>query len=236
MDKIDLRAIMDLEGMTFFIPSYQRGYRWDERQVEDLLNDIKEFNEEESGFYCVQPLVVAKKDDDILRRIKDAADIPTVERILKGSWAVIDGQQRLTTIYIILKCLGNHDFYTINYETKKELDLKSLDQTNMIDKDIDYAHMYKAYTTATKWFEDMNVVDKEKYRTKLLNNVKFIWYESVNENAINVFTRLNIGKISLTNSELIKALLLNSYNFEKERNNNPIKPQEIAAEWDHIDS
>ena len=236
MDKIDLRAIMDLEGMTFFIPSYQRGYRWDERQVEDLLNDIKEFNEEESGFYCVQPLVVAKKDDDILRRIKDAADIPTVERILKGSWAVIDGQQRLTTIYIILKCLGNHDFYTINYETKKELDLKSLDQTNMIDKDIDYAHMHKAYTTATKWFEDMNVVDKEKYRTKLLNNVKFIWYESVNENAINVFTRLNIGKISLTNSELIKALLFNSYNFEKERNNNPIKPQEIAAEWDHIEN
>ena len=57
MDKIDLRAIKDLEGMTFFIPSYQRGYRWDERQVEDLLNDIKEFNEEENGFYCVQVLL-----------------------------------------------------------------------------------------------------------------------------------------------------------------------------------
>ena len=43
-NKIELKTITELLGMHFFIPSYQRGYRWTEQQVEDLLNDIWEFS------------------------------------------------------------------------------------------------------------------------------------------------------------------------------------------------
>lgn len=43
---IDLRLISDLLGMKFYIPSYQRGYRWTDQQVKDLLNDINEFKPE----------------------------------------------------------------------------------------------------------------------------------------------------------------------------------------------
>ena len=42
-NKIELKSVKELLGMKFFIPSYQRGYRWTEQQVSDLLNDINEF-------------------------------------------------------------------------------------------------------------------------------------------------------------------------------------------------
>ena len=42
-NKIELRAVNELLGMKFYIPNYQRGYRWTEQQVKDLLNDINEF-------------------------------------------------------------------------------------------------------------------------------------------------------------------------------------------------
>ena len=65
MNNIELKAIKDLIGMSFYIPNYQRGYRWGVQQVKDLLKDIKEFNEEEAGFYCIQPLVVSGREYDI---------------------------------------------------------------------------------------------------------------------------------------------------------------------------
>lgn len=68
------------------------------------------------------------------------------------------------------------------------------------------------------------------------NNVRFIWYESVNEDPIEVFTRLNIGKISLTNAELIKALFLNRSNFGNEDFEHlKLRQNEIANEWDDIE-
>ena len=48
------------------------------------------------------------------------------------------------------------------------------------------------------------------------NNIRVIWYEVSDEeqsSSIDIFTRLNIGKIPLTNAELIKALLLRRGNF-----------------------
>ena len=43
-NRIDLRTIESLKEMNFYIPNYQRGYRWTEQQVKDLLNDIYDFN------------------------------------------------------------------------------------------------------------------------------------------------------------------------------------------------
>jgi uncharacterized protein with ParB-like and HNH nuclease domain len=61
---LQLKTINDLLGENFFIPNYQRGYRWTPKQVEDLLNDIWTFatkpidKAKESQFYCLQPVVV----------------------------------------------------------------------------------------------------------------------------------------------------------------------------------
>ena len=238
-NKIELKSVSELLGMKFFIPSYQRGYRWTEQQVKDLLNDIWEFSKkkkQEYEFYCLQPLVVKRKNEDVLNSIKAATSIEEVETLLKGSWEVIDGQQRLTTLFIILSVLGETSVYSLEYETRsssKEF-LEKIDENDKYDN-IDYYHIYQSKQTVTSWFGN-DKEKKAKFKNILLNSVKFIWYESVGEDPIKVFTRLNIGKISLTNAELIKALFLNRSNFgEKDLEHLKLRQQEIASEWDNIE-
>lgn len=98
-------------GMQFYVPNYQRGYRWKESQVQQLLNDIKEFDYEknnEKKFYCLQPLVVTEDKEN--------------------GWVVIDGQQRLTTLFIILTCIEKMlykekaQLYQMNYQNKPQIE------------------------------------------------------------------------------------------------------------------
>lgn len=236
---IELKSINELLGMKFFIPSYQRGYRWTEQQVKDLLNDIWEFSKkkkQEYEFYCLQPLVVKRNDEDVLRKIKDANTIGEVEVLLKGSWEVIDGQQRLTTIFIILSELKEEGLYSIKYKTRdtSEEYLKKIDEIKK-DENIDFFHIYKSKQTVLTWLGNDDE-KKSKFKEILLKSVRFIWYESVEEDPITVFTRLNIGKISLTNAELIKALFLNRANFDEDNSEHlKLRQQEIASEWDNIE-
>lgn len=239
-NKIKETAVAELLGMNFFIPGYQRGYRWTEQQVNDLLNDIKEFKSENKSWYCLQPLVVKELKEDTFKKIKEATCLEEVKSLLKGRWEVIDGQQRLTTIYLILACLGVTDKYTIEYETRKgsKFFLEKISEKNEDEAqaNIDFFYMHKAYKTIEKFFEKE---DKEQFEKKLLNKVKFIWYEiDGDENPVTVFTRLNMGKIPLTNAELIKALFLNRSNFgvgEGQNETLRLRQQEIASEWDNIE-
>ena len=223
MKDISLKNISELKNNNFLIPTYQRGYRWTEQQVIDLLNDINEFmerNPEENEIYCLQPLVV-----------KDRGG---------SSWEVIDGQQRLTTIKILLACLKEQTSYSIEYETRNwsknflnDICNKNEDDAN----NIDFYHMWQAKETIDTWFDNKNI-DHPRFLEVLPQKVKFIWYESPeNINPISVFTRLNIGKIPLTDAELIKALFLNQSNFSDVDNSAGIRlyQQEIAAEWDNIE-
>ena len=85
---LKLKSIFELLNEEFYIPSYQRGYRWTDKQVEALLEDIWDFrnkNPKKEEFYCLQPVVVTKPSNST-----------------NSPWELIDGQQRLTTIYIIL--------------------------------------------------------------------------------------------------------------------------------------
>jgi len=230
-NNISIKTISDLLRSNFFIPSYQRGYRWTEQQVTDLLNDINEFspkeipNSDEKTWYCLQPIVVKQKDEN--------------------EWDVIDGQQRLTTIYLILYYLnqryteeGRTKLFELEYETrlgsanylKNELGKNVEDNTN-----IDYFHISVAYQTIKKWFIE-NKVEKS-FEPKFYDSTKVIWYEtSTNDDSIDIFTRINSGKIPLTNAELIKALFLNSSNFAKADSEKlRIKQLEIASDWDRIE-
>ena len=66
MKNTPLKNISELKNNNFLIPTYQRGYRWTEQQVIDLLNDINEFMERNPGekeIYCLQPLVVKDRKD-----------------------------------------------------------------------------------------------------------------------------------------------------------------------------
>lgn len=241
MAELGMKTINELLGESFYIPSYQRGYRWNTQQVEDLLNDIWQFHKkkkEEREFYCLQPVVVQKKDD---------------------RWHLVDGQQRLTTIKIILSFLNttflkgdfeneyNKPLFSIDYQTRPEdfknyLDNPSDDRK---DENIDFNHINQAYTTIVNWFKTKDRSDKDNFLKILLgklysdHQVKIIWYDISGEDSndnyeIDVFTRLNIGKIPLTNAELIKALFLSK--VKNISSNAPAhKQNQIASEWDMIE-
>lgn len=238
-NQIGLKTIGELSGLSFFIPNYQRGYRWTCQQVMDLLNDINEFDASKDGFYCLQPLVVRLRNEkDIVTKIHETNKLSEIREILNksvGKWEVIDGQQRLTTIYIILRCLGSNEPYSLEYATrgKSREFLLNMDKYDE-NENIDFYYMAQARETVNNWLK--TDFDKEAFLDKLKNKVNFIWYESVDEDPIKVFTRLNIGKITLTNSELIKALFLNRSNFAgKSMDSLKLRQQEIATEWDKIE-
>jgi uncharacterized protein with ParB-like and HNH nuclease domain len=66
---IKLKTVSELSQFSFFIPSYQRGYRWTKLEVEDLLNDINDFKPKEINemgdktWYCLQPIVVKQNSE-----------------------------------------------------------------------------------------------------------------------------------------------------------------------------
>lgn len=243
MNTLELKSVAELQDMAFYIPAYQRGYRWTHQQVKDLLKDILEFSEKKGnvGIYCLQPLVVVKRlsdEDSVMKRIHEAKDLSEVRHLLKEQWEVVDGQQRLTTIRLILEALQQPHFYDIEYETRKDsasfLDgiMNGIPNSD-VKENIDYYHIKQAVNFINDW---LNRKDIDRFRNVLLHQVKFIWYETQESNPKEVFTRLNIGKISLTNAELIKALLLNKSNFESnDYGKVRLHLQEIAMEWDVIE-
>ena len=269
MSQIDLKTIQDLMGKRFYIPNYQRGYRWNQTQVKDLLDDIKEFMEshidasnkenalenitQKNDFYCLQPLVVAESPTKDFRaciqQVLETEDDTHVGRSVRNTldkvvrWEVIDGQQRLTTIFLILCELGLPDPFIMEYArwggTSSSNDLgtkvKSLGKKD--ESGIDSFHLANAKTTIEEYFRDYSVDDKKAFLDILKNKVQFLWYESEDEDPIKVFTRLNIGKIGLTNAELIKALFLRRTNFsDLDRQKIRMQQQEIASRWDEIES
>lgn len=252
MNTLELKSVADLQKpkLAFYIPDYQRGYRWTQRQVEDLLNDIFEFSQKDNaGIYCLQPLVVVPRLSD--EQPLDKAHATEVNE----QWEVVDGQQRLTTIRLILEVLGLSR-YNIIYQTRRDsagflneitteeaagekaeetAEKKAEEKAEEKAKNnIDFYHIYLAVTVIRRWLDEKKI-DKEKFQDILLNRVKFIWYET-EEDPKEVFARLNIGRISLTNAELIKALLLNKSNFDSSDDDKiRLWQQEIAMEWDVIE-
>lgn len=234
-NKIELRSVKDLLGMKFFIPSYQRGYRWTKQQVNDLLNDVNEFepqelpDSKEKTWYCLQPLVVKEMDSE---RKQDCG------LLYSEQWyEVIDGQQRLTTIYIILKLLSeNTAFPTIQYQTRPESGkfLANIKEENNRDN-IDFHFMLSTKNVVNAKKNAKEDPLKPDFVDKLKDSCKVIWYET-KDNAYEVFKRLNSGKISLSNAELVKALLLKDDNFTgMNADAMRLKQLEMAGEWDRME-
>lgn len=268
MSQIELKTIRDLLDKKFFVPNYQRGYRWTQTQVNDLLEDITEFigqqaqkytktsskekaaenTIQENDFYCIQPLVVSESPTKnfrtcIQQALKTADDNQAFRGVQKATdkevrWEVIDGQQRLTTIFLILRELGISNPFAMEYARwadNLETMVENLGENETTT--IDSFHLRNAQKTIEAYFKDCSNEDKETFQNTLLNRVQFIWYVSANEDPVKVFIRLNIGKIGLTNAELIKALFLRRTNFDgHDRQKIRLQQQEIASRWDEIET
>jgi uncharacterized protein with ParB-like and HNH nuclease domain len=204
-------------GQQFYIPEYQRGYKWNPRQINQLLEDINEFKTEgdDNLFYCLQNITLFENESD------------------RSKINVVDGQQRLTTIILLLTYLDNtekikdkliyavrepsNDFLQslINLKEYREKLFLAKDFDNFLasieDKDYDYQDIYfmfNAYKSFDKWFKLNNTVKPKQFLEKLLLHVKLIVnrVEGVNEQEL--FMNLNADQVHLDGSDLVRAILI----------------------------
>ena len=198
-------------GQLYNIPEYQRGYKWTEQQVEQLLKDTHEF---ETGgdndlFYCLQNITLVEKD---------------------GNFNVVDGQQRLTTLTLLLSYFNeftlveNKINYSVRETSNKFLQQITTNESNIVKNvlespnfeafskgtNFDYQDIYFMFTalrTMNKWFT-VNNIDKNAFKTKLLNNVKLIVNRISGIEEQELFMNLNAGRVHLDGSDLIRAILI----------------------------
>ncbi|MCM1519843.1 MAG: DUF262 domain-containing protein [Lachnoclostridium sp.] len=229
------RVVTRITGV-FRIPSYQRGYRWTSDEVTRLLDDIYEHRDNQNSYY-LQPIVVKRLSNEDV--IDDLAE-----------YELIDGQQRLTTLYLIISSLKEwipkvNPNYSIAYDTRESswTYLNSLftdpqQAESEMNRYIDYRYLYNAYRTIQKWLNDKvdpTSVGIDLYQL-LSTKVKVLWYEvDKTENGHELFKRLNIGRIPLTNAELIKALFLNRNSLKSVRSEKNLNQHEIALLWERME-
>ncbi|SCY40920.1 Uncharacterized conserved protein, contains ParB-like and HNH nuclease domains [Nonlabens sp. Hel1_33_55] len=219
----------------YIIPYYQRGYRWGEEHVSALLEDVHNFMNSDEKKYCLQPIVV----------------VPTKDIEDQNAWEVIDGQQRLITLNIIFNYL-NRPRYLITFEKRQKSTsfLTELSPESYNDNEPDFHFMSQAYRIIKAWFEDKTKNDVgyiDDFNSTLTKKIELIWYQieelkSINDDnvverkKIDIFNRLNIGKIPLTNAELIRALLLSRIKYGFSDREAIMRQAEISSEWHRIES
>ena len=127
IEQIESQPITD-----FYIKDYQRGYRWSKNEIEELLNDIKELMDNGNSShsrYCLQPLIVKICTPGQLAKCIDKLGWEECkEKKVDTAYELIDGQQRLTTLLLILKeCSARSDnISSVNYRIYYEL-LRKID-------------------------------------------------------------------------------------------------------------
>ena len=230
---MELRAIPDLLNKQYFIPEYQRGYRWESKQVKRLLDDLLIYfkdDKDKADFYCLQPIVIKECDSDTI--VDNQLDCT------HGLWyEVIDGQQRLTTIRIICSIFDaiNHtpglNSFSIRYSTRPEIDniydtltvpfniaekRWDLVITGERSKNLDSVYIYNAAQTIVKWFNE-DVSRKNTFgsffynRQGLDKSIQVVWYEDCGKkDARDIFNEINDLTVKLSCSELIRSLFLSS--------------------------
>ncbi|GHQ58893.1 hypothetical protein VN1227_11380 [Helicobacter pylori] len=101
--KTTIKEIFQAQGYS--IPNYQRDYAWKDKNFRDLWEDLEEaieYNKKGQGHF-IGTMVVAKNEDN------------------KKLYDIIDGQQRTTTIFMLLHVLANEQNEKDKQETRKYL-------------------------------------------------------------------------------------------------------------------
>lgn len=222
---ITLREYLE-KKKKFVIPDYQRGYVWgknrdgEKNSVENLLDDlILRYSASTEVF--LQGFTVTENANEII---------------------IIDGQQRTTCLYLLLKWLGYPNPIEIQYKIRKasndylqSLDISKIDE-NFEEEFQDIFFFKKTLRIISSKLHD---IDKTKFLSFLLSKVKFLYINVEEDNAIRIFTMMNGSKAQMKQEEIIKAEILriaslNTYDiidFQQEWERNMLRSR-YAREWD----
>ncbi|MBR5433341.1 MAG: DUF262 domain-containing protein [Bacteroidales bacterium] len=202
------------KNKTFVIPDYQRGYVWgknrigEKNSVENLLDDlVLRYNNSTEVF--LQGFTVTEKNDEII---------------------LIDGQQRTTCLYLLLKWLGYKNKFDIRYDIREKSDdfLKTLNLNDFDEKPYEeYQDIFFFKKTIRIIKDKLKDVDKKDFCAFLLDKVKFLYINVEERQASKVFAMMNGSKAEMQQEEIIKAeiLRLASLNMESQI--------DYSQEWEH---
>ena len=222
-------SVESLSKTAFLIPNYQRGYKWEKEQLDALLNDLYSsfYNNQ---VYALQPLVVREIEPDDNRICFDFHyNAVTKQTHNKKEYVeLIDGQQRLTSLFLILshidKSVGTRsEQIEIYYQTKRFTD----------ETYVEAAKRHIGAWFDAKWQKsaEKNVNEIANFQKHILLKTFFFRYRLSANSAVppeELFATIN-KSIRLTNAELLKALLLNS------KKNQSRKTLQLSFEWDQIE-
>ena len=197
LKELSIDALFNDEDATYEIPIYQRNYAWEKDEIPALVQDVYNALQKNSKTYFIGTLVSFHKGDLV--------------------YEIIDGQQRLTTIFIILKVLGCSTKNRLTYRARKKSDktLQALApdkwDTNIDEKDNGIIAGYKYAKDAID--EIVTAAPKESFTTYFLNSVHIIHYQVPRDIDLNhYFEIMNSRGEQLEMSEIIKARLMEKLN------------------------
>ena len=193
---------------TFEIPDYQRGYKWAVKGDGDKPS---------SAEYLLSSMLDAwKNNPDLDFFLQGITVVEEGNRI-----EVIDGQQRITTLYLILRKLdcnyiSNENMIDLQYNIRRDSgDFLRRIQENSFDWDSFPATTQDIYYFKAALRQIGEILEKQLesdgrsvFRDYLLNKVSFLYVVVNRSQAVSTFTMMNGNKATMHQDELVKAQML----------------------------
>lgn len=197
---LKVKNILQKEQLT--IPDYQRPYSWEKKNVIQLIDDLLFFMEQATKEYRLGNLIIHNDKND------------------KNALNIVDGQQRLTTLSIILYLLEynatNNSLLNSSFESDLSIN-KIIDNKNIIEEK----------------FKNYDSLKKEKLKSFILENCEFVYIELYDlSEAFQLFDSQNARGKALESYDLLKAFHLRE--MENETENEKL---ECVKKWEkYIDA
>ncbi len=187
------------ERIIYEIPIYQRNYAWEKDEITTLIQDIYDsFKKNNQKVYYIGTLVSYHKGDQVFE--------------------IIDGQQRLTTIRLILGAMEIIPQNRITYRARKKSDdtLKSIPKFNVDEKDFGIENGFRYAETAMKEIVPQN--EKNGFIMYFRTYIHIIHYQVPKDIDLNhYFEIMNSRGEQLEKHEIVKANLMKALEDDKER-------------------
>lgn len=211
------------KNKDFVIPEYQRGYIWGKKRTG---------SEKDSVSYILEKTIVPgfqKRTEVFLQGITVHEDN---DRIV-----IIDGQQRTTFLYLLLKWLGYKEKFSLNYDIRPESDSFLKKNGLLVDcadnQDEEYQDIYFFKKTLRLISSILAPCAKDKMLDYLLDKIKFLYINIPNpEQATKVFSMMNGNRAVMQAEEVIKAELLRVASLPNEHQVISEAKEKMAQEWD----
>ena len=221
---------VDPNNGAFIIPSYQRGYVWGQERAGQRVNSvinileslIDGFNNKKEIF--LQGITVCEDGNNI---------------------TLVDGQQRTTFFYLLLKYLNFNGHFSIHYAVREPSDtfLKEFSVAAILNADyakLDNEEFQDIYFFKKSIFiidKYLKNIEQDDFLEYVKNKVRFLYISIPEEKATIIFSMMNGNKAQMLNEELIKSELLRSASLTSEQSliseveNTAIRSR-LAREWD----